>query len=468
MKEKERVVPTEELEAQRGYMRLVRQMDAPEKKYHIVTLGCQMNVRDSETIAGMLEEMGMREARDKLDADLVLYNTCCVRENAENKALGNVIWLKELKKQKPELLICVGGCMMQEAGVADRLKANYPFIDLIFGTHNLHRLPELLFRVLNEKQPVVEVEGSDGVIAEGLPVRRSGRASAFINVMYGCNNFCSYCIVPYVRGRERSRAMTDVLDEARRLLDDGVQEITLLGQNVNSFQGGGGAFAELLFRLDALGVPRIRFMTSHPKDLSDELIEAYASLPHLCKQLHLPVQAGSDRILQRMNRGYTREKYLHLVERLRAASPQIGLTSDLIVGFPGETAEEFEETLSLTQLARFDAAFTFIYSPRPGTRAAEMADDTPMDEKTRRIERLIALQGELTAEALKAQVGSTQTVLVEGESTRNPGWISGKTDRGHMVNFPGNHELIGRMVEVDILSAGRNTLRGSAKYWRKP
>ena len=461
MKEKERIVPAEELAAQRGYMRLVRQMDVPGKKYHIVTLGCQMNVRDSETIAGMLEEMGIREAETKEDADLVLYNTCCVRENAENRALGNVIWLKELKKQKPELLICVGGCMMQEAGVAERLKANYPFIDLIFGTHNLHKFPELLFRVLNEKRPVVEVENGDGVIAEGLPVRRTGKVSAFINVMFGCNTFCSYCIVPYVRGRERSRAMADVLDEASRLMDEGVQEITLLGQNVNSYQG--GAFAALLRRLDEMGVPRIRFMTSHPKDLSDELIEAYASLTHLCAQLHLPVQAGSDRILGLMNRGSTREKYLNLVERLRAASPRIGLTSDLIVGFPGETEEEFEETLSLVRLARFDAAFTFIYSPRPGTRAADMADDTPMAEKTRRIERLIALQGELTAEALKAQVGSTQTVLVEGESARNPGWVSGKTGRGHMVNFPGNQDLIGRMVEVTILSAGRNTLRGSAK-----
>jgi tRNA-2-methylthio-N6-dimethylallyladenosine synthase len=461
MKEKERNVPPQELEAQRGYMRLVKQM-AADRKYHIVTLGCQMNVRDSETIAGMLEEIGMRAAETKEAADLVLYNTCCVRENAENRALGNVIWLKELKKVKPELLICVGGCMMQEAGVADRVKAHYPFIDLIFGTHNLHRLPELLFRALSEKQPVVEVFDGEGVIAEGLPVRRASRHSSFINVMYGCNNFCSYCIVPYVRGRERSRAMDDVLDEARQLMDDGVQEITLLGQNVNSYQGGGGAFAELLAHLDQMGVPRIRFMTSHPKDLSEELIEAYRTLPHLTKQLHLPVQAGSNRILKLMNRGYTREQYLRLVERLREASPGIGLTTDLIVGFPGETAEEFEETMSLVRAVRFDAAFTFIYSPRPGTRAAELADDTPIEEKTRRIERLIQLQGEITAEALKSQVGTVQAVLVEGESTRNPGWISGKTDRGHMVNFPGNTSLTGRMVEVKITSAGRNTLRGSA------
>ncbi len=462
MKERDRSVTSEELEAQRGYMRLVRQMDAPQKKYHIVTLGCQMNVRDSETIAGMLEEMGMSPAEAKEDADLVLYNTCCVRENAENRALGNVIWLKELKKRKPDMLICVGGCMMQEAGVAASLKSHYPFIDLIFGTHNLHRLPELLFRALTEKQPVVEVFDGEGVIAEGLPVRRSGKYSAFINVMYGCNNFCSYCIVPYVRGRERSRAAADVLDEAKILMEDGVQEITLLGQNVNSYQGGGGAFAELLSRLDEMGVPRIRFMTSHPKDLSEELIEAYRTLPHLCKQLHLPVQAGSDRILGLMNRGYTREKYLRLVEHLRAACPDIGLTTDLIAGFPGETAAEFEETLSLAEAVRFDAAFTFIYSPRPGTRAASMEDGTPMAEKTARIERLIALQRAVTAEILAAQVGTVQAVLVEGASARNPGWISGKTDRGHMVNFPGNIESVGRMVAVKIVSAGRNTLRGSA------
>jgi len=462
MNEKDRTVTTGELEAQRAYMRLVRQMDAPQKKYHIVTLGCQMNVRDSETIAGMLDEMGLTPAENREGADLVLYNTCCVRENAENRALGNVIWLKELKKKKPEMLICVGGCMMQESGVADALKARYPFIDLIFGTHNLHRLPELLFRALTEKQPVVEVFDGEGVIAEGLPVRRSGKHAAFINVMYGCNNFCSYCIVPYVRGRERSRAMKDILGEARGLIEDGVQEITLLGQNVNSYQGGGGAFAELLERLDAMGAPRIRFMTSHPKDLSEELIQAFRTLPHLCKQLHLPVQAGSDRILRRMNRGYTREKYLRLVDRLRAACPGIALTTDLIVGFPGETAAEFEETLSLAESVRFDAAFTFIYSPRPGTRAAALEDATPMAEKTARIERLIALQGAVTAEILAAQVGTVQTVLVEGASARNPGWISGKTDRGHMVNFPGNIESVGRMVAVRIDSAGRNTLRGSA------
>jgi tRNA-2-methylthio-N6-dimethylallyladenosine synthase len=302
----------------------------------------------------------------------------------------------------------------------------------------------------------------EGVIAEGLPVRRANKYSAFINIMYGCNNFCSYCIVPYVRGRERSRAMNDILSEAEALVSDGVREITLLGQNVNSYQGGGGAFTELLTRLDQMGVLRIRFMTSHPKDLSEELIEAYASLPHLCKQLHLPVQAGSDRILRLMNRGYTREQYLRLVENLRVACPGIGLTTDLIVGFPGETAEEFEETLSLTEQVRFDAAFTFIYSPRPGTRAAAMADDTPLAEKTERIERLIALQSAITAEALASQVGSVQPVLVESESARDPGWISGKTDRGHMVNFPGNIECIGRMVEVRIKSAGRNTLRGSA------
>ncbi len=462
MKEQERIVPAAELEAQKGYMRMVRELDAVQKKYHIVTLGCQMNVRDSETIAGMLDEMGMRPAADKLDADLVLYNTCCVRENAENRALGNVIWLKELKKQKPDLLICVGGCMMQEEGVADSLKSRYPFIDLIFGTHNQYRLPELLYRALIEKQPVVAVEDGEGVIAEGLPVRRSSRYSAFINIMYGCNNFCSYCIVPYVRGRERSRATADILSEAETLISDGVQEITLLGQNVNSYQGGGGAFAELLKSLDRMGVPRIRFMTSHPKDLSAELIEAFASLTHLCKQLHLPVQAGSDRILQLMNRGYTREKYLRLANDLRAACPGIGLTTDLIVGFPGETAKEFEETLALAESVRFDAAFTFIYSPRPGTRAAAMADDTPSDEKTRRIERLIALQNTITADVLAAQVGTVQTVLVEGESARNPGWISGKTDRGHMVNFPGNIDLVGRMVEVKIESVGRNTLRGNA------
>ena len=458
--EKQIIVAGDELARQQEYAARVRSLARRPQTFHIVTMGCQMNERDSETIAGMLSEMGLRPEKTREKADLILYNTCCVRENAENRALGNVIWLKELKRERPDILICVGGCMAQEEGMADRLKKQYPFIDLVFGTHNLHRLPEYLWRVLEERNPVVEVLRSDGVIAEGLPQQRASAFSAFVNIMYGCNNFCSYCIVPYVRGRERSREPQAVLDECKRLVDQGVQEITLLGQNVNSYRGGGGEFAELLRRVDELGVPRIRFMTSHPKDLSEELIAAYGELRHLMPNLHLPVQAGNDDILRAMNRRYTRERYLDLINRLRSAKPDIGLSTDIIVGFPGETLAQFEDTLSLVETVRFDSAFTFIYSKRAGTKAAQMPDDTPAQTKSERIQRLIALQADISREILSAQVGKRETVLVESVSARDEGWVGGKTPRGHMVNFPGGAELIGRLIRVEITSAGRNTLRG--------
>ena len=453
-------VPESEILRQQEYMKLVRAMERRPQTYHIVSMGCQMNERDSETIAGMLNEMGMTRQPVREQADLILYNTCCVRENAENKALGNVIWLKELKKDRPDLLICVGGCMTQEKGMAEAMKRNYPFIDLVYGTHNLYRLPEYLHRVLRDRAPVVEVVETDGEIVEGLPEARQSRFSAFVNIMYGCNNFCTYCIVPYVRGRERSREPEAVLEEALRLRDAGVQEITLLGQNVNSYRGGGAEFANLLYRLDRLEIPRIRFMTSHPKDLSDELIAAYGELKHLMPHLHLPVQAGDDEILRRMNRRYNREHYLDLVRRLRAARPDIGLTTDIIVGFPGETEAQFEQTLSLVDEVRYDSAYTFIYSPRVGTKAASMPDDTPAEEKSRRIQTLIAKQQAITSEILSGMVGTTAEVLVESVSARDTGWVGGKSPRALMVNFPGGEELIGRIVKVRITSAGRNTLRG--------
>ncbi len=459
MKEKYQV-PAGELEAQKGYMDKVARLDNRPGTYHIVTLGCQMNARDSETIAGMLEKMGMRAAPTREEADLVLYNTCCVRENAENKALGNVIWLKELKKDKPEMLICVGGCMTQEPGMAQRIQEKYPFVDVVFGTHNMYRLPEYIYECLTRREPVIQVVQGDGYVVEGLPEKRNSSFQAFVNIMYGCNNFCSYCIVPYVRGRERSREPEDILTEVKRLMDGGAKEITLLGQNVNSYRGGGAEFAELLYRIDQLGLPRIRFMTSHPKDISDELIAAYGELKHLMPALHLPVQSGNDEILRRMNRVYDRAHYLETVEKLRKVCPEIGLTSDIIVGFPGETEAQFEDTLSLARQVRYDAAYTFIYSPRVGTRAASMPDDTPAEEKSRRITRLIEVVQGICSETLQAQVGKRETVLVESVSLRDAGSVGGKTPRGHMVNFPGNADLIGKFVDVEITSAGRNTLKG--------
>ena len=462
MNNETRRVPEEEILRQKEIMARVRGMLPAGRKYHIVTLGCQMNVRDSETLAGMLTEMGFTEAATREEADLILYNTCCVRENAENKALGNVIWLKELKKDKPEMIICVGGCMTQEEGMAESLIRQYPFIDLVFGTHNAYRFPEYLEKVLSDRVQVFEVLDTGGTICEGLPEKRSNPYFGFVNIMYGCNNFCSYCIVPYVRGRERSREMDDILGECKRLRDAGAREIMLLGQNVNSYMGGGAKFAELLYRVDALDIPRVRFMTSHPKDLSDELIAAYGELRHLMPNLHLPVQAGNDEILKRMNRHYDREKYLSLVRRLRAVRPDIGLTTDVIVGFPGETEAQFEDTLSLVREVRFDAAYTFIYSPRAGTRAAEMDDPVSMEEKTERIQRLIALQQSITSEVLASQIGQIQPVLVDSVSTRSEQTIGGKTPRAHMVNFPGSAERIGQTVPVRITSAGKNTLRGEA------
>ena len=457
---KDIVVSDEEMAVQKGYIRAIRDALNREMRYCIVTLGCQMNAHDSETIAGMLDEMGMTPAESREQADLVLYNTCCVRENAENKALGNVIWLKELKALKPDLIIGVGGCMMQEEGMGERVRKMYPFVDLAFGTHNMYRLPELLYRVICEKQRTIEITREDGGICEGLPVHRRNNFSAYINIMYGCNNYCSYCIVPYVRGRERSRDMDKIVEEARTLADSGVQEIMLLGQNVNSYMGGGAHFAELLYRLDQLDIPRVRFMTSHPKDISDELIACFGELHHLCRQLHLPVQAGNNRILSQMNRRYTREQYLDRVHALRAVCPDIGLTSDIIVGFPGETLEEFEDTVSLVDEVRYDAAYTFIYSPRPGTRAANMPDDTPMEEKSRRIQRLIDHQQRITTELCTRQIGRIEPVLVEEVSARDAQCVGGKTERGHMVNFAGDPSLIGRIVPVKITSAGKNTLRG--------
>lgn len=453
-------IPEGALDVQREFIYKIASLNNKPASYHIVTLGCQMNARDSETIAGMFEEMGMHSAATREEADLILYNTCCVRENAENKALGNVIWLKELKKDKPELLICVGGCMTQEKGMAERIKKLYPFVDVVYGTHNLYKLPEYICKTLAEREPVIEVIDTDGYVVEGMPEKRTAAHQAFVNIMYGCNNFCSYCIVPYVRGRERSREPQAILDEVKRLMDNGAKEITLLGQNVNSYRGGGAEFAELLYKINALGIPRIRFMTSHPKDISDELIAAYGELEHLMPALHLPVQSGSDEILRRMNRVYDRAHYIETVRKLRKVCPNIGLTSDIIVGFPGETEEQFMDTVSLAKEVRYDAAYTFIYSPRVGTKAALMEDNTPAEVKTERIMKLIDVIQGICSETLAEQVGKVEKVLVESVSARDSGSVGGKTPRGHMVNFPGNAELIGNFVDVKIISAGKNTLRG--------
>lgn len=430
------------------------------KRYHIVTYGCQMNAHDSETIAGMLEKMGMTEAAAREDADFVLYNTCCVRENAERRALGNVGWLKELKKVKPELIVGVCGCMVQQDGMAQKLIKRYPFVDIAFGTHNLPELPDMFKKLLDSRERVVSVLDTDGMIAEGLPVKRAGGLMAYVTIMYGCDNFCSYCIVPYVRGRERSRLPEDILREVEQLKTEGVKEIMLLGQNVNSYAGGGIDFAELLRRVDDIGIERVRFMTSHPKDLSDRLIDVMANSKHICHQLHLPVQHGSNRVLSAMNRCYTREHYLGVVKRLRDAMPDIGLTTDLIVGFPGETEEDFNQTIDLVRQVRYDSAYTFIYSPRQGTVAAEMPNQVDEETAKRRIHELIAVQEQITAETYAAQVGHVENVLCEGVSARSERQITGRTQRGITVNFDGSADMVGSVVPVMITGAGHNTLKG--------
>lgn len=440
-------------------------MEKRPRSFHIVTYGCQMNAHDSEKLAGMLLAMGMSEADDRKDADFVLFNTCCIRDNAERRALGNVTWLKELKKDKPELLIGVCGCMVQQPQMAERILKQYKFIDLAFGTHNLHRLPSLLLNLLTQQKRVVSVSDEETLIAEGLPVKRLNQHHAYITIMYGCDNFCSYCIVPYVRGRERSRRMKDILLEAEQLVNSGVQEIMLLGQNVNSYGNGssGETFPGLLRELDRMGVPRIRFMTSHPKDLSDELIDVMGNSAHICNHLHLPVQSGNDEILRLMNRRYTRDIYLEKVAKLRKAVPGIGLTTDLIVSFPGETEAQFEDTCSLVREVGFDAAFTFIYSPREGTQAARMEGRIPEAESSRRIEKLIREVEASTARVHESMIGKEELVLVEGLSKRDPNKVSGKGTRNITVTLDGSTEDIGKIIPVTITTAAVNTLRGERK-----
>ncbi len=455
-------ITPDELAEQRHYAAMVSAMENRPASYHVVTYGCQMNAHDSEKLAGMLRDMGMTEAADRTEADFVIFNTCCVRDNAERRALGNVTWLKEVRKKNPKLIIAVCGCMIQQPGMAEKILKQYKFVDLAFGTSNLYKLPELLYRTLNSDRAVVVVEDED-TIAEELPIKRLRKDAAYITIMYGCNNFCSYCIVPYVRGRERSREMEAIIKEAQELKASGVKEIMLLGQNVNSYGKGLAddvTFARLLRALDDIGIERIRFMTSHPKDLSDELIEVMGASKHILPQFHLPVQHGNDEILRRMNRRYTREQYLDKVRKLREAVPGIGLTTDIIVGFPGETEEQFQDTLSIVEEVGYDSAFTFIYSPRTGTVAADMPDQVPEDVATDRIQRLIAAQEEAQRKAMARFIGMEEEVLVEGLSRRSDKAVSGHGRHGVSITLPGTADDIGSIIRVRVTAMKNNTLVG--------
>ena len=456
------IVSEQEMARQKEYAAAVRDLPHRPETYFIVTYGCQMNAHDSEKLAGMLEEMGLVPAENREEADFVIFNTCCVRDNAERRALGNITWLREIRKTRPELMIAVCGCMIQEPGMAEKILKQYRFINLAFGTANLHRFPELMYEALESDRSTVIIDTSD-VIPEGLPIHRARKEAAYLTIMYGCDNFCSYCIVPYVRGRERSREPSAVLKEAEALLKDGTKEIMLLGQNVNSYGKGlenGITFAGLLREMDRMGVPRIRFMTSHPKDLSDELIDAMHGSTHILPQFHLPVQSGSNQILEKMNRRYTREIYLERVRKLREAVPGIGLSTDIIVGFPGETEEDFRDTMDLVLEVGFDSAFTFIYSPRVGTRAAQMEGQVAAEVSTRRIEELIALQEKIQQETLKRFLGREEEVLVEGFSKRSDEAVSGKGRHAVSVTMAGDARDIGEIVKCRITGLKHNTLMG--------
>ncbi len=454
---------TNESEKQQYYMEQCRQLiQAKEQKLGrkltacVVTFGCQMNFKDSEKLLGILKKIGYEETDDE-HADLVLYNTCTVRENANLKIYGRLGYLHKIKEKNPEMIIGLCGCMMQEPHVVEKLNKSYRFIDLIFGTHNVFILAELLYERLLTGHKVESIWDGTTEIVEDLPSIRKYDFKCGVNIMFGCNNFCTYCIVPYVRGRERSRDPEEIIKEIESLATDGVVEVMLLGQNVNSYGKTLDhpiSFAELLRRVEQVeGIERIRFMTSHPKDLSDELIEVMANSKKICKQMHLPLQSGSSRLLDRMNRHYTKEDYLLIVEKLRKAIPDIGLTTDIIVGFPGETEEDFEETLDVVSKVRYDSAFTFIYSKRSGTPAAEMEDQVPESVIKERFDRLLKLINSISKEKTAVLEGTTQSVLVEEKNGKLEGYVSGRLSNNSVVHFPGCEQLIGKIVSVNLKEA---------------
>ena len=443
-----------QLERQREYTRQLAALHQQRGKpvYALVdTFGCQQNVADSQHILGMLRDMGCQFTDDAAQADIVVLNTCAIRDHAEKRVYGNLGALTHTKKQNPEQVICLCGCMAQRPEVAEKVRQSYRHVDLVFGPQALWKFPELLYRVYTRRGRVFSVEDEHGTIAEGMPVVREGNVRAWVSIMYGCNNFCSYCIVPYVRGRERSREPQCIIDDVRQLAAEGYKEITLLGQNVNSYGKDldcGVDFADLLASLAELpGDFWLRFMTSHPKDASKKLFDTIASHDKICNQFHLPFQSGNDRVLKTMNRHYNRAQYLELVDYGRSVMPDLVLTSDVIVGFPGETEEEFEDTISLIEKVRYDALFTFIFSPRGGTPAAKMEDPTPKEEKSRRFDRLCTVQNRISQEIHQGYVGKTMKVLVDGREGDN---LTARTEGGRLVRLPGPDSLIGQFINARI------------------
>ena len=455
-----RPAPTTEPERQYYFIKKVQEyVKAQSEKLgrpltaNITTFGCQMNARDSEKLSGILREAGYVETENE-DADFVIYNTCTVRENANLRVYGRLGVLHGYKKKNPNMKIALCGCMMQEATVVEKLQKSYRFVDLIFGTHNIFKFAELLAMTLESDRMIIDIWKDTDQIVEDLPNERKYAFKSGVNIMFGCNNFCSYCIVPYVRGRERSREAKDIVREIEALVKDGVVEVMLLGQNVNSYGKNleqPMTFAELLREIEQIdGLERIRFMTSHPKDLSDDLIDVMANSRKICPHLHLPLQSGSSRILKAMNRRYDKEKYLALAEKIRERMPDIALTTDIIVGFPGETEEDFQETLDVVRQVRYDSAFTFIYSKRTGTPAAVMEDQIPEDVVKDRFDRLLKEVQTISKEMAERFTGNEETVLVEEKNSQMDGYVTGRLGNNHVVHFEGSEELIGKLIRVRL------------------
>ncbi len=440
-------------------------IDFKNKKYCVVTYGCQMNLHESEKISGILSGMGMSTVNEPENADVVVFNTCCIRDTAERRALGNIGKMKELKKKNKNLLIVVTGCMTQQNGFAENMKERYQYVDVILGTHNISDLENQIRIRLEKKKRVAAVLDTDGYIDdETTPVTRTSFPNAWVNINYGCNNFCTYCIVPYVRGRERSRDMKSIISECEKLINDGYKEITLLGQNVNSYGNDvpdeNVNFANLLREVAKIdGKFRIRFMTSHPKDLTEDVVKAIRDNDKICNNIHLPIQAGSNSVLKNMNRRYTREHYLGLIDMIRRYLPDCGITTDIMVGFPYETEEDFLDTMDIVEKVRFSTAFTFIYSVRKGTKAAEMPQ-IPYEIKQNRIKRLIARQNEITEEISKDYVGNVYEILVEGMQEKKNGYVVGRTESGRLVSAKGDESMIGEFKNVKITAVKNAQLLG--------
>ena len=463
-----------EVKIQEKYIAKVKKINEGKNlKYNILTMGCQLNENDSEKLCGMLEEMGYQRTEDVKKCDIALFNTCCVRENAEDKLFGKLGELKKLKEEKG-IIIAIGGCMMQEKHITDKIKTSYPFVDILFGTHTLYKFPEDLYKSIEEKRKIEDIIDIDGKIYEDLPIKRDSKIKASVTIMNGCNNFCSYCIVPYVRGRERSRNPRNIINEVENLAKEGYKEITLLGQNVNSYlrvekeknipfeeYNGVNSFASLLREINKIdGIERIRFVSPHPKDFTDDVIDAIRDCDKVCKLIHLPLQSGNTKVLKEMNRKYTKEQYLELVSKMKNKIPNLTLSTDIIVGFPGETDEEFEDTLEVVEKVKFEQVYMFIYSRRVGTPGDKMENQIPEEIKHRRFDKLKKLVEKQIEENNKKYVGKVERVLVEGKSKNNELMLTGRTDSNKVVVFEGNNDLIGKAINLKIVSEHMWYLKG--------